>query len=54
METDMCVGKYILNKPPVRQQLLNELNFVFLQQQTFIFINTAVVTSGLTNKRLQS
>jgi hypothetical protein len=53
METDMCLGKYILNKPPVRQHLLNELNYVVLQK-TFIFINTAVVSSGLTNKGLSS
>jgi peroxiredoxin len=51
METDMCLGKYISNKPSVRQQLLNELNCVVLQE-TFIFINTAVASSGLTNKRL--
>jgi hypothetical protein len=54
METDMCLGKYILNKPPVGQQLLNELNCLVLQQKTFIFINAAVVSSGLTNKKLSS
>lgn len=43
----MCLGKYILNKPPVRQQLLNELNCAVLQQRTFIFIDTAVVPPGL-------
>jgi hypothetical protein len=56
METDKCLVKYILNKPPARQQLLNEMNCVLLQQETFflIFNNTAILSSRLTNKRLSS